>query len=649
MKNLVRVTAVSPEVHIGNVRENIREIAYECGKVTADIIVTPELSLVGYTTQDLLFNRSILKEFKDNFTRNMSMLMSGITRKLSSSTILVVGAPIEYNNALYNCAIVLSSTGVLGIVPKCYLPNYNEFYEKRWFNSGFDGLPATINLGGKDIPFGHSLIFNTDKFKFGVEICEDLWAPNPPSVNMCLSGAEIIVNLSASNETIGKSNYRRALVAQQSARCICGYVYCSAGSSESTSDIVFSGHNIIAENGSIISESQLFDNNTHGIITNDFDLDKIRHDRLNNKTFGFSCKSTCREVIVSETNDVFRFEWAETLRKISMTPFVPSTNTKERCLEIFNIQTEALARRWKNTGSRHVVIGVSGGLDSTLALLVCAGAADKLGYDRDRIVGLTMPCFGTTSRTKDNAVALMKELGITSKEVNIGDSVTQHLKDLGLSENDRSVAYENAQARERTQLLMDYANMVGGFVVGTGDLSELALGWCTYNGDHMSMYSVNCSIPKTLVREMVDNVGAEIAQTEEGVNRDLVNCIADILATPVSPELLPPSTDGTIAQLTENSVGPYVLNDFFLFYTLRYGFDKVKLYEYAVEASEQSEKYNYSKEEIQKWLNKFYTRFTRAQFKRNCCPDGVKVGSVSFSPRGDWRMASEFDERTFSN
>lgn len=645
MKNLVRVTAVSPEVHIGNVRENIKEIAYECGKVTADIIVTPELSLVGYTTQDLLFNRSILKEFKDNFTRNMSMLMS----ELGNSTILVVGAPIEYNNTLYNCAIVLSNTGVLGIVPKCYLPNYNEFYEKRWFNSGFDKLPETINLGGKDIPFGNSLIFNTGKFKFGVEICEDLWAPNPPSVNMCLSGAEIIVNLSASNETIGKSNYRRVLVAQQSARCICGYVYCSAGSSESTSDIVFSGHNIIAENGSIISESKLFDNVMRGIITNDFDLDKIRHDRLNNKTFGFSCKSTCREVIVSETNDVFRFEWAETLRKISMTPFVPSTNTKERCLEIFNIQTEALARRWKNTGSKHVVIGVSGGLDSTLALLVCAGAADKLGYDRDRIVGLTMPCFGTTSRTKDNAVALMKELGITSKEVNIGDSVTQHLKDLGLSENDKSIAYENAQARERTQLLMDYANMVGGFVVGTGDLSELALGWCTYNGDHMSMYSVNCSIPKTLVREMVYNVGAELAQTEGCVNKDLVNCITDILATPVSPELLPPSTDGTIAQLTENSVGPYVLNDFFLFYTLRYGFDKVKLYEYTVEASEQSEKYNYSKEEIQKWLNKFYTRFTRAQFKRNCCPDGVKVGSVSFSPRGDWRMASEFDERTFSN
>lgn len=645
MKNLVRVTAVSPEVHIGNVVENIKEIASECSRVTTDIIVTPELSLVGYTTQDLLFNRSILKEFKDNFTRNMSFLMKAI----GSSTILVVGAPVEYNNTLYNCAIVLSNNAVLGVVPKCYLPNYNEFYEKRWFNSGFDDLPETINLGGKDIPFGHSLVFNTGNYKFGVEICEDLWAPNPPSVNMCLNGAEIIVNLSASNETIGKSNYRRALVAQQSARCICGYVYCSAGSSESTSDIVFSGHNIIAENGSIIAESELFDNTTHGVIINDFDLDKIRHDRLNNKTFGFSHGTPCREVLIREISGVLHFDYNRTIRKVSITPFVPSKNTKERCLEIFNIQTEALARRWKNTGSKSLVIGVSGGLDSTLALLVCAGAADKLGYDRGRIVGLTMPCFGTTSRTKDNAIALMEELGIKAREVNIGNSVKQHLKDLGLSEDDRSIAYENAQARERTQLLMDYANMVGGFVVGTGDLSELALGWCTYNGDHMSMYSVNCSIPKTLVREMVDNVGVELAQTEDGVNKALITCINDILETPVSPELLPPSANGTIAQLTENSIGPYVLNDFFLFYTLRYGFDKTKLYEYAVEASEQSDKYNYSKEEIQKWLDKFYTRFTRAQFKRNCCPDGVKVGSVSFSPRGDWRMASEFDERTFFN
>lgn len=637
MQNLVRVTTISPKVHIGNVKANIKEIskALLSNGLRSNIIVTPELSLVGYTTQDLLFNQDILEEFSDNFMMNMIELQ----KAMANTSVLVVGAPIVYNNAMYNCAVVLSKTEVLGIVPKCYIPNYKEFYEKRWFNSGFDNLPKTIKFEGKEINFGPQLVFDVDKYKFGVEICEDLWAPNPPSVKMCLSGAEIIVNLSASNETIGKSEYRRSLVKQQSARCICGYVYCSAGSSESTSDIVFSGHNIIAENGSIIAESKLFDTKNQSMISVDFDLDKIRHDRLENRTFTFRATDICR--IISAKNCVYYYDIDETLRKISMTPFVPANNLKERCLEIFNIQTEALARRWEDTGSQHLVIGVSGGLDSTLALLVAVGAADKLEYDTSRIVGITMPCFGTTSRTKDNAVKLMKELGVTSKEVNIGDSVKQHLKDLGLSEDDRSIAYENTQARERTQLLMDYANMIGGFVVGTGDLSELALGWCTYNGDHMSMYSVNCSIPKTLVREMVNNVGVHLAFKTNSFGRELAKCLSDILATPVSPELLPPASNGEITQLTEDSVGPYVLNDFFLFYTLRYGFGKDKILEYAIEAARQSDEYKWSKEDIQKWLDKFYIRFNKAQFKRNCCPDGIKVGSVSFSPRGDWRMASE--------
>lgn len=644
MKNLVRVATISPEVHIGDVDANLAEIGKACENIEADIIVTPELSLVGYTTQDLLFNNSILRWFNDKF----NMIIGYLQRHMKHG-VLIVGAPIAIENTLYNCAIVLTKDEILGIVPKCYLPNYSEFYEKRWFNSGFDNLPSEITIRGRRIPFGHSMIFNADLFKFGVEICEDLWAPNPPSVNMCMNGAEIILNLSASNETIGKSKYRRALVAQQSARCICGYVYCSAGSSESTSDIVFSGHNIIAENGSIICESELFDNNTNGLLVNDIDLEKIRHDRLVNKTFNFGPKASCRELKLN--NIVPHLGYEDVLREISITPFVPKNNVAERCMEIFDIQTEALARRWRCTGSKHIVLGVSGGLDSTLALLVAVGAADKLGYTRDKIVGLTMPCFGTTSRTKDNAIALMKELGITSKEVNIGDSVKQHLKDLGLSENDRSIAYENAQARERTQLLMDYANMIGGFVIGTGDLSELALGWCTYNGDHMSMYSVNCSIPKTLVRTMVQNIGIGMANGfknfENIENKALADCIVDILETPVSPELLPPSTDGTIAQLTEDSVGPYVLNDFFLFYTLRYGFDRERILAYAVEASKQSKEYTYSTQEIDYWLYKFYTRFTKAQFKRNCCPDGIKVGSVSFSPRGDWRMATETCTDTF--
>jgi NAD+ synthase (glutamine-hydrolysing) len=645
MQNLVRVMTISPEVHIGNVQANIEEIKKAIQNSQANIIVTPELSLVGYTTQDLMFNKSVYERIMSNFDK----IIADFKDVLVNRQTLIVGAPIVANNNLYNCAIIINCDGVLGIVPKCYLPNYSEFYEKRWFKSALeDELPEYLNIGNSRVPFGHSLLVESKGFKFGVEICEDLWAPNPPSVNMCMNGAEVILNLSASNETIGKSAYRRNLVAQQSARCICGYVYCSAGSSESTSDIVFSGHNIIAENGHIIAESDLFDNTTHGMLITDIDLDKIRHDRLVNKTFTFGPKTPCREVKVAYNIIGTK---KNTLRKISMTPFVPSRNIDERCREIFDIQTEGLARRWLGTGSKHIVLGVSGGLDSTLALLVCVGAANKLGYSRDRIVGLTMPCFGTTSTTKTNAVKLMEVLGVTCKEINIENSVKQHLSDLGLSDDDRSVAYENAQARERTHVLMDYANMIGGFVVGTGDLSELALGWCTYNADHMSMYNVNGSIPKTLVRTMVRCIGTDMANGfkdyKDIENEDLLDCIKSILDTPVSPELLPPSSDGTITQLTEDSVGPYVLNDFFLYYTLRYGFDKGKIHEYVLRAIEQSDEYKYSNDEVIKWLNKFYERFTRAQFKRNCCPDCIKVGSVSFSPRGDWRMASEVDVRTF--
>lgn len=656
ISSLVRVETISPRVYIGNVDENLFSIA-DCIRTEklnnsikeTDIIVTPELSLTGYTIQDMVFNSDIIRQINDILY--YASRGDTVIQRVMDANICIVGAPVEVKNTLYNCAIVLSKNTILGIVPKCYLPNYNEFYEQRWFSSGFDDLPSSLDIFGQKVAFGRELVFETNSYKFGVELCEDLWSPNPPSVNMSLNGAEIILNLSASNELIGKSDYRRELVKQQSARCICGYVYCSAGSSESTSDVVFSGHNIIAENGSILAESDLFDNDKLGELKADIDLDVIRHDRRGNKTFSFCRKAAGSECRVIKANTVKYISKKETLRKISVTPFVASPNSLyKRCMEIFNIQTEALARRWKNTGSKHLVIGVSGGLDSTLALLVCAGAADKLGYNRERIIGLTMPCFGTTSRTKDNALELMKQLEITTKEVNIADSVKQHLKDLGLSDDDRSIAYENAQARERTQLLMDYANMVGGFVVGTGDLSELALGWCTYNGDHMSMYSVNSSIPKTLVRELVNSIRCASAGTilSKHSNDALDKCLINILETPVSPELLPPSKDGKIAQLTEDSVGPYVLNDFFLFYTLRYGFSKNKILAYALTAFAKSD-YNFDCDEIEKWLSKFYTRFARAQFKRNCCPDGIKVGSVSLSPRGDWRMASEFDIRGLDN
>lgn len=644
MENMLRVATLSPEVRLGNIRENITTIGNFVELINSDVVVTPELSLTGYTMQDLFNSSSIRRQLTpERLLKELSYIQS----KLRQNQIIIVGAPIEVSNVLYNCAIVLDCNKVLGIVPKCYLPNYNEFYEARWFKSALEvpNKPTTISTEEYEIPFGEKLIFKSKDVSFGVEICEDLWAPIPPSCDMSLSGAEVIFNLSASNETIGKEEYRRNLVKQQSARCICGYVYCSASSSESTSDIVFSGHNIIAENGSLLGESGVFSTEESSIIIKDIDLDIIRHDRLANKTFANSSMNNCR-VIELQEQITFDRE-SRTLRNISITPFVPK-DANRRCREIFNIQTEALARRWKNTGSKHVVIGVSGGLDSTLALLVAVGAADKLSYDRGRVIGITMPCFGTTSRTKDNATLLMKELGITGEEINIGDSVKQHLKDIGLSEDDRSVAYENAQARERTQVLMDYTNMVGGFVVGTGDLSESALGWCTYNGDHMSMYSVNCSIPKTLVRTLVENIGKDVA-VDATDSEALSNCIKDILDTPVSPELLPPSRDGELVQLTENSVGPYVLNDFFLYYMMRYGFDAKKILNYTLEACNQSTEYKYTKDEVRHWLEKFYWRFVRAQFKRNCCPDGVKVGSVSLNPRGDWRMASEVDLGTFLN
>jgi NAD+ synthase (glutamine-hydrolysing) len=641
--NMARVATITPVVSIGNIMENanrIADIIKDNRSILgdADIIVTPELALVGYTCQDLLFRNDIASEFRSN---KVFTAMNIIKHSLDLGQIAIIGTPLAVNNKLLNCAVVVNNFGIKGITVKTYLPNYNEFYEKRWFVGADEvKLPETISFDGEEIPIGNRLVYETKGMRFGIEICEDLWSVYPPSLDMSVAGAEVIVNISASNETVGKSSYRRDLVKQQSARCICGYAYCSAGMSESTSDLVFSGHNIIAENGSILSESTKFNTSTTITIA-DIDLDRIRHDRLQNTTFRIT--DSLNEVrIIQNMNYTKLIDGRETLRKISITPFVPSYDLEERCKEIFDMQVAGLASRWLHTGSSKLVLGISGGLDSTLALLVAVGAANKINRPHSDILGITMPCFGTTDRTKNNAVELMQALDISYETINIGNSVLQHMKDLGIPDTDRSVAYENCQARERTQVLMDMSNKVGGFVVGTGDLSELALGWCTYNGDHMSMYSVNSSIPKTLVRALVSSSKAyNLVDTSR---EDLFNdTIQDILNTPVSPELLPPDENGSIAQLTESSIGPYVLNDFFLYYTVRFGMSASKIFALAVTASEQSSEYHYSKAEIKKWLIKFYERFARAQFKRNCCPDGVKVGSVSFSPRGDWRMASEAD------
>lgn len=629
---LVKVGAFSPKVHIGdpvsNAFEIIKTISNNKELKDCALVVTPELSLTGYTCQDMFFNQDLLNR-----------VQTGIQCLLRNDTvanqIISVGAPVKYMNKLFNCSILICNHQIVQVTPKYYLPNYQEFYEKRWFSSGFElaeGMDTNMD-SDELIPvrnrIAHACVGYTDYF-IGAEVCEDLWAPNPPSTNLALAGAHIIVNNSASNEIIGKAKYRRNIVKAQSAKTISAYVYCSAGYTESVSDVVFGGHNMIAENGTILAESDLFDTDC-GIVVADIDIDKLNHDRMVNKTVSVSHEPTTKVYVSDKINDSLRSSTVH--RTVDLLPFVPKGDKlTERCKDIFNIQVAALAARWEKTGSLSIIVGVSGGLDSTLALLVAVGAADRLNKDRASIIGITMPCFGTTDRTKNNAILLMEQLGCTIKEVNIGESVKRHMQDIGLSEDDRTVAYENAQARERTQVLMDSANMYGGFVLGTGDLSELALGWCTYNGDHMSMYNVNGSIPKTLVRSLVGSIGKLLN----------ASVVEDIINTPVSPELLPPSEDGSIAQLTEDSVGPYVLNDFFLYNHIRNGFSAQKILELTVIACEQSDEYKFSREEIVKWLNKFYARFYRAQFKRNCSPDGVKVGSVSFNPRGDWRCPSEY-------
>lgn len=646
--NLFRAAAVTPRVHIGNVAKNRQEIIkmYDSLAGQSDLIVTPELSLTGYTCADLFNNRNLL----DRARKGLYDLTMYTKKYGENGAALVVGVPLEKEGELFNCAALIHNGRLVAVVPKTYLPNYAEFYEKRWFSAGEqDAQEMEIVCGLENeilqTTFGNNVIMEIGMDKrvcVGIEICEDAWAPVSPGRLLALNGAEIIVNLSASNEVIGKAQYRKNMLGAASAGCICGYVYVSAGQYESTSDLVFSGHTLMYENGKLIGEGKPF---SEAVLVKDFNLTKIRHDRIANKTYS-ECRNNlsrrryqrlvCRKPLM---------EKKELLAKLSITPFVPSSNRRERSLDIFQMQVTALARRIEATRSRCVVVGVSGGLDSTLALLVCAQAVKDLGLSADTVMGITMPGFGTTDRTKNNSIELMQYLGCTVREIGIADSVRQHFRDIGQDEAVHDVTYENCQARERTQILMDVANKEGGFVVGTGDLSELALGWCTYNGDHMSMYAVNTSIPKTLVRTLVDEVGHYM---DENGFAGMKQVIEDIIDTPVSPELLPPNADGTIAQKTEETVGSYILHDFFLYYTLRYGMSPAEVFALCQEAVRRSNEYKFSDEEIARWQKVFYNRFFRQQFKRNCMPDGVKVGSVSVSPRGDLRLPAEVEPEEFT-
>ena len=632
----IKVAAAIPSVRVADCAYNVQQI--ESFMVTAEgqgveILCLPELSVTAYTCQDLFQQQVLIDEAETSLLKLMEF-----SRNLNITTL--VGVPIVYNSMLFNCAAVIQRGKVCGLVPKTYLPNYNEFYEKRWFASAQTlGKGVELRFCGQTVPMSKHLLFTTSHCTFGIEICEDLWAPTPPSNRLALAGADIIFNLSASNELIGKDSYLRNLVQNQSARLLAGYVYASCGYGESTQDLVFSGRAFIAENGALLAQAERFTMHEQ-LICSEIDVERLRAERRTNTTFA--------NAVANEQDalcDIRNIELEPYTSNISFTltrpvdahPFVPEGDElDERCGEILNIQSEALARRIEHTHAKTVVVGISGGLDSTLALLVAVHAFDRLERDRRGIVGITMPGFGTTDRTYTNAIHLMKELGVTIREISIVPAVTQHLKDLGHDINIHDLTYENAQARERTQILMDAAGQTGGFVVGTGDLSELALGWATFNGDHMSMYGVNASIPKTLVKHLVNWAARNMADEHSR------NTLLDIVDTPISPELIPADEQGNIQQVTEDLVGPYELHDFFIYYTLRYGFRPQKIYYLACRAFDGTGNgTNFAPDEIHKWLCTFVRRFFSQQFKRSCLPDGPKVGSCSLSPRGDWRMPSD--------
>lgn len=625
-QGFVRVGAVVPKLKVADTEFNCNEIIKQIEVASNNkiqIAVFPELCVTGYTCQDLFEQDTLLEEAEKalnkilDYTNNLDI-------------ICIIGMPIKAENQLFNTAVVIQKGKILGIVPKTFIPNYGEFYEKRWFASSKNANKKEIEILDQKVPFGIDLLFKdkeNNEICFGIEICEDIWAVEPPSNKLALLGANIIFNLSASNEVIGKKEYRRELVKMQSAKTISGYVYCSSGVNESTSDVVFSGESMIFENGSCLTNNQRFDFESNMIFT-EIDTKRLANDRRKNISFmGNPVDLEYREIKINIPDNIENLT-----REYSKTPFVPEDKKKisEICEEILNIQSYGLAKRLLHTNINKTIIGISGGLDSALAFLVIIKAYEVLNIPKENIIAITMPGFGTTSRTHKNSIKLINEYGATFREINITKSSLQHFEDIGHDKKMKDITYENAQARERTKILMDIANEENGIVVGTGDLSELALGWCTYNGDHMSMYSVNASIPKTLVEYIIKWVA-------DNSKEEYKNIINDILDTPISPELLPPDENGNIEQKTEEQVGPYILHDFFLYHFLRYGAEPKKIYILACKTF----KNDFKKEDIKHWLQVFIKRFFTQQFKRNCMPDGPKVGTVSLSPRGDLRMPSD--------
>ncbi|SKA75577.1 NAD+ synthase (glutamine-hydrolysing) [Caloramator quimbayensis] len=623
----IRAAASCPKLKVADVKYNVNEMKkaiYRAYENETDILVFPELSISGYTCGDLFGQDALLDE-------SLNGLKDILEYSKDMNMIIFIGAPLSINHFLFNCAVGIFKGNILGVVPKTYIPNYGEYYEKRWFSSIDDTNITDIYILGNYVPFG-SVVFQNRRMPqmcIGAEVCEDLWAPIPPSSYAALNGASIIVNLSASNELINKASYRRELVKQQSGRLLCSYIYSSSGVHESTTDMVFSGHLLIGENGSILKENERFERDSE-IIIQDIDVQRLFAERRKNLTFKDSNKLSKPYRKVDFDMEIK--EKRNLLRYVDAHPFVPSNaaDRDERCKEIFNIQTAGLAKRIEHTNLKKLVIGVSGGLDSTLALLVAVKTFKLLNYPLKDIITITMPGFGTTDRTYNNTIELCRCIGTDLREINIKDACLLHFRDIGHDAEILDVTYENVQARERTQILMDIANKEGGLVVGTGDLSEVALGWSTYNGDHMSMYAVNCSVPKTLVRYLVGYVAEREMEDKAG------KILIDILNTPVSPELLP-GNEGKITQKTEDIIGPYELHDFFLYHFIKYGASPQKILYIAGIAF----KDKYSKEEIEKWLKLFYRRFFTQQFKRSCIPDGPKVGTISLSPRGDWRMPSD--------
>ncbi len=636
MLDFIRIACAVPSVKVADPAKNAEDICKYIAVAhenCVDVLVFPEMTLTGYTCGDLFFQETLLQASRDGLKKILA-----VSRQYPQITV-AVGLPVVLTGQMYNCAAILSGGVLRGLVPKTYLPNYSEFYERRWFSSSEDLQQNTVTAsalgleGDALIPVGRDLLFEIgDGTLLGAEVCEDMWTPMPPSTLMTLNGAEVIINLSASNETVGKRAYRRDLVRHQSSVCGCVYVYCSSGCTESTADLVFSGHSLIAAGGTVLTENKnLID--TEYMLIQDADLGKIRSKRRHNK----SVKDAIS--LYSKVEPMRRVGCGmQTLRsdgnllRVDRSPFVPDdlASLEQRCRDIFAIQVAGLKQRLATINTK-AVIGVSGGLDSTLALLVTVEAMRQLGRPATDVFGVTLPCFGTSDRTYQNALKIMTALGISQKEINIRQAVTTHFRDIGHDISKHDGTYENSQARERTQILMDYASVVGGIVVGTGDLSELALGWCTYNGDHMSMYGVNASLPKTMIGPMITVLAGEkqFAACRE--------CLLDVVATPISPELLPPDASGHITQQTEDLVGPYALHDFFLYYMLHYGYTPGKIYHLACRAFDGE----YDAQTVKKWMQVFYRRFFSQQFKRNCMPDGVKVGSVCLSPRGDWRMPSD--------